>query len=1106
MSPVKSVQGGNVFDGSGKSTPRALVTESVETRTLGSSQHIESFMKNFAQYTQSVIDTTLIQGRYEAIARDEQRQTKELGRWSKYHSSFVAIGEDQSRILKATVKEKDELEQRLSHAKESGEKAMRTIATTILPTGCSSDIPFARDVTATESHSDEISSIKNSIKSLRSSDVDLKSKYHIVKEEQDRSRKDISDLWSDSIRKNRYHDFKDDVERKLGDHSHRIKTLVDKAEETKQDRPGPSQSQESNLSKSLNAKLQNLKRDFSKLEVDTKQSKHHISLLQKFKVETESTASGMKESIARTTDADASIRNDIFIQKGSLAKVERELEILNQQLQMQASARTKTEGNREVDVLQTKDVRYTCERFQATTDTFPQAVQSLEKRVTANEQLHTAQEALVARLNTIEQLCKQFPLDGSGSANVPTKDPKPRSPTESYVPQLEERMTKMEAELQAIREDIDRRDQQTDTRYETILQEIEYFQDGLMKLKSDRKLDAARQKEQNDQLTAANHSSSLSVESSTAELETIKKSIAPLQSGQDSNTQLLHQLQSELQAVRNQLVAEQSGHSNSIEQVKEEVRYLKKAIELFQSLPSDMDTQQQGLSKLQQALAEFQTQVATDSIPSPRGDSPKDEVNPKLEALESDYRHHKGQVTDRVNAFEEFLTVQQDRWNNLTTEPMVRAVLHIVQQMLPLPYIQTELRTFQSKLGQVEAYLTGLTSNLNKKDGEVDSKIRDATAISKAVEERLTESLASSKDDITAKFSEHIKLAAAGFQSQLDTFKQTSEMTIQDFQARLFESETKLAKLEVLPGNLNQLQTELSALKHALTAFEDYKAMTSTEKQQMESAIQTLQTLTSRSQDAHASLQVQLDGVQKDVSEARQELTKVPNQSNLEKMREDLREELGKDFYPVYEHTRERVDKLEAIVPGLTKSVESCTANVGSLGKKTESLDRSLEEMWALVKEEIVNLTNKVHSNEHVAPPGAGAGSDDPEIEETQDQFVDAEESPESQAWEAPEKATSGAQSRRPTPLGGWDRGGARPVAGRKARSDTKKRARNSQSNDDSDHTTEGSLSSPPIRSSTSRRLPRGVKKIKTEAPASDGAQDTASPRRRGRPRKDAGH
>ncbi|KAI4103131.1 MAG: hypothetical protein L6R37_004017 [Teloschistes peruensis] len=1146
MSPIKTAHDGNVLDGSGNFTPRALVIDTVQTPTSGSSQQIELFMKNFAQYTQSVVDIALAQGRHQDIARDEKRQTKERSRWSKYHSSFVAIGEDQNRVLQATIKEKDEVGERLSQAKISGEKAIRTIATAILATDSSSQVSFSQDATSTESHGDEITSIKNDIRHLRNSNVDLKSKYHRLVEEQDvqvkrqerrdkdqeRQEKDLSDLWNDAVRKHPYRDFEDEVERRFEDQSARIRALVEKAEEVKPDQLALQIQKLRQTSQSFDSKLQNLKektkKDFSKLDVESTKSRKNISSLQKFQAETESAIGELKESSAHTTDADASIRNTVSIHKDSLARVKQDVETLKQQLETQGTASTRAEESREDDVSQTKDVSYISENIQPATENFPQAVhtldsehESLDKVVTANEQLGTGQESLVARLNVVEQLCKQKSLGGSGSVDIPMpeSEPIPQSLTSPNVQQLEKRVTDVEDDLQAVHEKFKRRDEQQDQRYETILQEIDDYYTSMMKL---------------------------------------DKLIRTVQSELDSKTQVQDQLRSDLQALENRVATEQSVHSTSIAQIREDVRSSKEisqsskmehdqlrsqisdqqirletiATDLSQcstsmelvrsdttslktttgSLSSSRDAQQQILNKMQQILPELQNRFETLAAPSPQVDVPKNEVNPKLEALESDLRLHRGEVAHKVNAFENFLSTQQERWNNMTTEPMIQAIVYKVQQIPPLWNLKTTLDGHESRIFSLEGYLKGFTMNVNQRHAEVMSSIQAAKANIKDVEEK--------------------------FRSQLAIAMQPGK-TVESFQANLSELEQKVANLQQISSEFDLLRTELFALKQERSTLEAYKAETLTEKQRMENEIQTLQTGMSQPQEARAVMQGQIDGLQNGSSELRdemrQELSKVPTESNLKKMREELqeelREELGKDFYSVHEVTRERVEKVEGLVAELNEHVKTGLARVKSLGTKTESLenntdsvdkkanflendtkslDERIEDIWVTVKKELVSLTTEIRElkRKHTATPAnAGSDEDEPEIEieDTQDRFVDAEESP------SPERQQVSSTK------GSSRRGGHRPGAGRK--STNKKRARHDLSNSDdaSDDYTDGSLSSPPIRWATSSRrrrtaLARGSKKIKTDEPAAEDVIDLATPssrRSRGRPRREgtgAGH
>lgn len=733
--------------------------------------------------------------------------------------------------------------------------------------------------------------------------------------------------------------------------------------------------------------------------------------------------------------------------------------------------------------------------------------------MTANEQVRTAQESLVARLNVVEQLFQQNSLGGSGSMDVPMPEPIPRSLTSPNVQQLEKRMTVIEDDFHGVYEDFKRRDKQPDERYDACCQEIEDLSDRIIKLEKDK---------------------------------------ATLQNQLDSKTQVQDQLQANLQALGNRVASEQSVHSTSIAQIQEDVRCLKEFRQSFErerdQLRSQISDQRALLdtiateqsqhstsielvrsdtTSLKTTLPELQKRFETLS-PSPQVDVAKDEVNPKLEALESDFRLHKGEVTHKVNAFENLLSTQQERWNNMTTEPMIQAVVYRVQQIPPLWNIKTTLdghqsriMTMEGKIMTMEGYLRGFAFEANQKHDDFMSKIQATQANFKAVEEK--------------------------FKSRLAIAMQSGN-NVEGVQPNSPELEQKVANLQHISSDFDLLRTELFALKEERSAFEAYRAETLREKQRTESEIQALQTSMSQSQQARAAIQGQTDALQDRYSgmrdEMRQELAKVPSESTLKKMREELqeelREELGKDFYAVHEVTRgrvekveglvaesnQRVEKVEGLVAESAKDMKTGLARVNSLEKKTgsleeeaaarkkktEALDRSIEEMWVTVKKELVKLDETIRALEekHAATAtNANAASDDedePEIEDTQDRFVDAEESPSPspEPRQAPSSAR-GSSIRR--------RGGHRTSADRKS----KKRARYGISDeDDSDKYTEGS-DSPPIRTATSSlrqrtARARGVKKIKTEGAATetavedDVAGETSSPRRsRGRPRRDGG-
>ncbi|KAL8686417.1 MAG: hypothetical protein Q9218_007119 [Villophora microphyllina] len=1289
MSPIKGVHGGNVFNGSGKSTPRASATDAAQIPTSGSTGDIESFMKSFAQYTQSVVDTALVQGRYQTLTQDENRQNIERSRWAKYHNNFFAIGEEQSRNLKATGKDKDLLEQRLNQARKSGEKAMRTVAGTMLSISSGRHPPLVQRDTTTTGHDDEIAALKDDVTSLRSSVVGMRSDHHLLLEVADEQKGHKKDLAADR-------DFETKTDKRSAAQSIQIKALSDftsKLDTWKQDLSNLQTRERENFSNSFTSRFNSLKdstekldKRQSKLEADVSDSRKDVSSLQKSKLSTDNTIVEMKKGIDDTNNGNAALRKDLSNQGASFFT---KFTSLQQQVQAQAAASKQFEEKWSQDITQAanvktelQDVRSICERALKAAESVTQKSPDSGK---ANEQLRTQQEAVLVRLAAVEKLCEQLSATKSNSVAADIQDQRLQSPSSSSTSDLEQRIVQIEADFKGVYEDFKRRNEQADSRDEAVYQEVERFNEDLIQLK---KQNEESQKQRTDEISAVQSTSSSSLESIKAEVESIKKIIAPLQNDQDSGASSpFHQLQSNFQnqgARLERVITDQSVHLASIEKCTKDLQSLFTTTDTLQTeyrdwqpvldqLRSDLSAQQSAdsssielvrsegkslratVSQLQLDLVELRKRdVATTNIatrahpspsPSPQAIDAKDEIQAKIEAVESNVRDFQGDMTDRIDSIENFSKTQEWRYNNLTTETMVKAFIHQIQQTYPLHAIQTILTQIQPKLGHYDSLLGQLFHLVSTNREEAGSKFGDlekrlqtladvdqnaitlhnglASSVAElkaTVQENASrpqpseqpapevtkEDIVSLRTDFKGRFDEqesrskNIGSTVEGVQASVNILKDSSALTKKElvqaidkafrdhqiaigdrlviveqdsfkvkdlettcqqlrnseksFQGEFDGCKTRLQRLE---GNMSsletfrsetsvqyteihrevqdlqtgaseagkklvkhssgigQLQTDLSALKQKVSTFESFETRTVATKQKIESDLEALQTSVAQLQEGHTTVRSQLDGLQESSSELKKEPANVPDGSNID----TIREELGQDFYKVIQHLREKVAKVEEDFEQLSTDVTSCKGN-------TNSVDKRVDDMWAVTKGEIYDINKRLYRIEDGAPPDPG--SDIPEIEETQnqpieesqnqsieetqDQYVNAEENPESQASEPPHKgtprrSTSKAVSQQPeSPPRSWGKGGWRPGAGRKP----KKRPRD----DDSDYTARSHPSPRVQTSSASSTRSREAKKMKAEpAPPRnvsvvvDISDGTPSPRpKKGRGRHPAGH
>ncbi|KAL8718155.1 MAG: hypothetical protein Q9225_004670 [Loekoesia sp. 1 TL-2023] len=285
-----------------------------------------------------------------------------------------------------------------------------------------------------------------------------------------------------------------------------------------------------------------------------------------------------------------------------------------------------------------------------------------------NHQIREEQQALNVRLDSIEQTLEEYRRPQAHTLNELTNAQSGMRQSINGLGQgMEERLEELSQTVYTMKEIEEQRD-------EAVSQEIDGF---------------------NDLLNKAN------------------------QKIEDQGTVLVS-YQSQLDNQQNRIDRLSADQSSNIADVKACIDAMQRAID---TAKHERTAQQPLLDKLQSDVSFLQRQV--DSIsqksiqpsPPPSVCSTKDEVQPKIEALETnvqDLQNSKDGMTDKLKAIESFQAAQESRWNNLTTEPIVNSVVQYVQRMYPLPVFQVDLGQVKQRQHQLDLRIVQLNEFVNK--------------------------------------------------------------------------------------------------------------------------------------------------------------------------------------------------------------------------------------------------------------------------------------------------------------------------------------------------------------------------------------------------------
>ena len=811
--------------------PDATMASPIEvSRGSGRWEPSETFEVAFSKYTQSIVDFATRQVRCDSLLDEEQQQKREHLRWLKYSDNFPAIGEDQTRNLKATERARNQLEVQINEAKKESEKAINAIARTIFTTSISSRVPNSADsmigpaVNESTGKSEEVIALNEQITTL-----------------QDRHEREIADLRSELS--NRVNGAELKLEEKIAQESARIKRLTDlttNQESIKADLEKLSASKLDNLKLEIESEVekryasmhQSLKPDiiddlqtritdsirtsyqpeFDRLsdsvtaQFDAQQDRleKHIhefrtktteSLKSDLKPEFESIES-LKSAVSTNSSAISTLQSEVKQLSESIYSIEeyhRTVKIPIHNMMRDSASREEalkkviSQQQEQRSKMQRLDERFNDEisNSQNTVSDY-HYVRSLgednrSQFEVCRKELEAEQNSLRARMETIEKTNEH--LLGQLQASSRRADSQtPSTVSEAQAAPLDEQLKRMDSNINNLKIILNDREKVESERDEELCLEISQVRIELeAKLKALAE-DSAEDKDLLKRVEASQTSSSTSQHKTWQQLD-------QLRSDQLSTSAVVQQLQADM-ARLNESAASYPEKWLHLEHLESEMSILR--------TKSD-ENMQRSTQPVQQASSQV------------NGVIKHEEVQPKIEALESKVNYFEIHITDKVKAVESILSSHGSRFNNMTTEPIVTNVIQALKHLYPLHALQINHNQLKQEVGNFRQDFATYVHNHDKVGCNLKQQILDVKqgliSMHDQAEQTRKQELMEVKQELT-----------------LDFQDQTQKIGMLEKRADV-QAKDQYHDIEKLRQDVGEFEKTITAarkaMEHDLTALED---------------------------------------------------------------------------------------------------------------------------------------------------------------------------------------------------------------------------------------------------------------------------------------------
>ncbi|KAL8920970.1 MAG: hypothetical protein Q9172_004257 [Xanthocarpia lactea] len=718
------------------------------SRGSGRREPSETFEVAFSRYTQSIVDFATGQVRCDSLMDEEQQQRREHVRWLKYSDNFPAIGEDQTRNLKATERARNQLEMQINEAKQESEKAINAIARTIFASSISSRVPNLADsmigpaVNESTGNSEEVIALNERTTTL-----------------QDRHKREIADLRSELLKRVNGTELK--LEEKIAQESARIKMLTDlttKQESIKADLEKLSASKLDNLQAEIESEVekryasmhQSLKTDiinelqpritesirtsyqpeFDRLSdsvtagfaaqqdglekhIHDLQAKTTESIMSKLKPEFEGVES-LKSAVSTSSSAIATLQSEVKQLSESVYSIEEyhtTVKIPIHKMMRDTASREEavkkvvSQQEEQSSKMQRLDERFNDEISKPrNTVSDYHYVRSLGEHNKSHfevckKELHAEQDSLKAQMEKIEKTCEQ--LCGQLQASSRRADSQtPSTVSEAQAAPLDQRLHRMDCNVRNLVAKFNDREKVESDRDEQLSLEISQVQNYNIELEAKLKMLAADTAENKDLL---NRLGASQTSSSTSEHETWQQ-LDQLRSDQLSTSAVVQGLQADM-ARLNESAASNPDKWLHLEHLESEMSILRTR--------SDENLQRS-------------TQPVQQALPQVNGVIKHEEVQPKIEALESKINYLEIHITDKVKAVESILASHGSRFNNMTTEPIVTNVIQALKHLYPLHALQINHNQLKQEVDNFRQDFVTYRHNHDKVGCNLKQQILDA--------------------------------------------------------------------------------------------------------------------------------------------------------------------------------------------------------------------------------------------------------------------------------------------------------------------------------------------------------------------------------------------
>ena len=751
-SPVEISRRSSRFEPSEKSTVTPASSSSLDTE----------LRRALYQYKSSAVDLATIQHQYNTLTHDEQEQTRERARWSKYSDSFPAIREDQARNLKVIERARKQSQIQIDQAKQEGENAINTIARIIFATSIGSRAPESADPAATigpsvNEHSEEVIGLKEQIASLKREFSHCQASHEReIADLRKELLRSIGVAANESVRINKLTDLAAEQES--------IKARLDKLSANKMDNikvelESKLEKQSASISQSLKAEIISELQPRLKAEIINELQpmlKAEIinelqpSLTESIKACYKPELEKLNESVTTQITANFesqlkelnSLKSAISTSDSAIATMKSEVSELSESIYTVVEYHKAIKDPFQTMVRESKARDQTVKQIAGQQDTQGSAIQLLNDKISEiqdtlsgyehlrslgednksrienyKEELGTEQRSLRAQLDELHER-QQASLVMVSRTDCQT----PNTISEGEAAPLE-RLNRIDEHMKKLHSTLEAKEKVETDRDEAISKEIGQVWDSFLQLEKDIKKLAEESAEKeslgstsleqvvhdvkklsHDHLGQAKKCAQLCT--AMEQLATDVKTLSGTANGRAENWSNLNgavTLPNEARQQLDQLCSDQSSTSAALEQIKADMERLNASL----SSMSDMSVPQN---------------QPYQNTPTPPQTNNEDEVQPKIEALESKVDYFEMQINDKVKAMEYTLSSHGTRFNNMTTEPLIMSVVHTLQQLYPLQTLQINQNCLKQELNTLRQELSNL---VRETDGMVKQDFLD---------------------------------------------------------------------------------------------------------------------------------------------------------------------------------------------------------------------------------------------------------------------------------------------------------------------------------------------------------------------------------------------